>query len=56
MFPQIIMILMLLVALCLSANKHGLPKGTENFWSLLLGVIFEVTLLWWGGFWDCFIK
>jgi uncharacterized membrane protein YhdT len=55
-FPQILYLLLLLYGLCLSAYKDGQPEGEWNFWLTLIGVILDFSILYWGGFWDCFIK
>ena len=56
MWPQIILLLWLFIAICYVANQHGNPREPYNFWALLVGMVLEVLLLWWGGFWDCFLK
>lgn len=48
--PQIIMIVMMAMAVTISLCKHGENKGKYSFWSTLLSVAIEVTLLKWGGF------
>jgi len=49
--PQIIYIVLLGIALLLSANKHGqLKKGTWSFWTELVSTFLHLGLLYWGGF------
>ena len=42
-----------MLALGIQMAKHGEPhKDNYNAWSTLIAVIIEVSILWWGGFWD----
>jgi len=56
MTPQVIWILLILISLCYSANQHGKERSPENFWATLIAKIISILFLWWGGFWDCFLK
>ena len=57
MTAQIILLSMLLISGFIQANKHGKPKeGKESFWYWLIGFAINLSLLYWGGFFDCFIK
>jgi hypothetical protein len=38
------------VGLLLAARDHGKPRGAENFWTSLIAVIIQVSILAWGGF------
>jgi len=53
---QIIYCLLSLWALLNAANKHGKTQPLTNFWATLVATIIIISLLWWGGFWDCWIK
>lgn len=48
--PQIIMIIMYVLALWVAFTEHGKSAGKRNFWVTLLSVAIEVALLKWGGF------
>lgn len=49
--PQIIVIVLYSISLCIAANQHGKPKeGKYNFWVSLIAMGIEVGLLIWGGF------
>ncbi len=55
MMPQIIWIVIVGLSLGINAEKHGkLKKGKCNAYYVLIAVIIEALILWWGGFWDCF--
>ena len=57
MTAQIILLSMLLISGFIQANKHGKPKeGKESFWYWLIGFAINLSLLYLGGFFDCFIK
>lgn len=38
------------LALLLSANQHGKPRGPADFWSSAIGAVIGIWLLWCGGF------
>lgn len=49
--PQIIVIVLYSISLCLAANQHGKPRdGEHNFWVSLIGTGIIIGLLVWGGF------
>lgn len=49
--PQIIMIALFAINLCLNAYLHGKPReGKYSFWTTLIGQAMKVGLLLWGGF------
>jgi len=56
MIAQIIVMLLFMANLCLIANKHGKVHPEYNFWVSLFDATLITLLLWWGGFWDVFIK
>lgn len=49
--PQIILIVLYSISLCIAANQHGKPRdGENNFWVSLIGTGIIIGLLVWGGF------
>lgn len=49
--PQIIYLVIVLIALLLDANLHGKPKtGYHNFFTSAIGIVLGLGLLYWGGF------
>ena len=49
--PQILICLIFIIGLVQNCIKHGEPKdGEYNFWGTLIGVIINVAILKWGGF------
>ena len=57
MTAQIILLSMFLISGFIKANKHGKPKeGKESFWYWVIACVIDLSLLYWGGFFDCFIK
>lgn len=57
MTAQIILLSLLLISGFIQANKHGKQKeGKESFWYWLIAFAINLSLLYWGGFFDCFIK
>jgi hypothetical protein len=49
--PQITLLVLFLIALLLSANKHGQPKkGNHNFFGTLFAVFLWIVILYWGNF------
>jgi hypothetical protein len=60
MAAQIILAVILTLELGYVLAMHGKEKtGTAaryNGWVSLFSSIFLVLLLWWGGFWDCFVR
>lgn len=54
---QIIYLCLFAIALLLGAHEHGKPKvGLNNFWIVLIGVIVEFSLLFFGGFFTGFFR
>jgi hypothetical protein len=50
--PQIIVMIILVLGLGISMEKHGKDRtGKENFLIQLISTIIMAILLWWGGFW-----
>ena len=49
--PQIIIIVLYSISLCIAANQHGKTiERKHNFWVSLIAIGIEVGLLIWGGF------
>jgi len=48
--PQIIILTVAGANLLFVANKHGKDEGKYNFWASLFGVVINLVLLIWGGF------
>jgi hypothetical protein len=55
---QITYVILLIVALCLGAYRHGKPvtEVTYNFWTSLIAVVLQVLIMLWGGFFDVWLK
>lgn len=56
MIPQILWLLLYFVGCCWVAHKHGQPRESWYFWGHFIGATIELLILWWGGFFDCFLK
>lgn len=57
MAPQIIYIVLVSIVLLVHLSKDGQPIEREySFFAKLVGTAIVVALLWWGGFWDVFIR
>lgn len=57
MAPQIIWIALLFIGLFNTAYMHGKPMdGKYNFWVRFFSSILSILLLWWGGFFEVFIR
>lgn len=57
MTPQIIYLSLIFVSILLHANKHGKPKdGKYNIWYVLIGQTIVMLCLYYGGFFNVFIK
>jgi hypothetical protein len=57
MKPQILMLVLFSIALGIDISKHGEPKtGTNNCIIGIIAIGIQTAILWWGGFWDVFIK
>lgn len=48
--PQIIMIALIISSIIISIVNHGKKREPYNAYSVLIGAVFEVALLYWGGF------
>jgi len=56
MIPQIIFLILLTLSLGLKIGKHNEPRENHNAWYGLISYILMIFLLWWGGFFNVFIK
>ena len=60
MAPQIILIAIWVVSATIALENHGKPRDgifqVHNIAFTLVKIAIFAFLLWWGGFWDCFIK
>lgn len=51
--PQIIMVSLLALSFGITLANHKKPKiGEDNAWISLIGLIIQIALLWWGGFFN----
>lgn len=48
--PQITLLILFLIALLKSANKHGQPKGNHDFFETVFGIFLWIVILYWGNF------
>jgi len=48
--PQITLLILFLIALLISANKHGQPKGNHDFFETVFAVFLWIVILYWGNF------
>ena len=48
--PQIIMIALIISSIIISIVNHGKKREPYNAYTVLIGAVFEVALLYWGGF------
>ena len=57
MAAQIIVLALFFADALFMANRHGRLKVVrQSFWNWLIVSCIELGLLYWGGFFDCFIK
>lgn len=51
--PAIIYLVLVAVALLISANQHGKDKtGKHSFWASLIATLLMLGLFYWGGFFN----
>ena len=55
MTPQLIFLGLLVLNIGISLAKHGDPQPKYSFWSTFVSTLITVGLLYWGGFFNCFI-
>jgi len=56
MKAQILYLALAALGLGINIAKHGQPKGNYNAGYYFLDVLFALSILWWGGFFDCFLR
>jgi hypothetical protein len=54
--PQIIYFFFVLFGMLMTANKHGKPQSPYNFWTTLISVLIQASIMYWGGFFNVFFK
>ena len=52
-WPQIIFLALTLLGLGINMGLHGERQNPHNFWTALFGSVVSVSLLYWGGFFNC---
>jgi len=56
-WPQVIYLATVFFALGISIAEHGKPKeGKNNSLGFFIGLLIQLSLLYWGGFFDCFLS
>ena len=56
MWPQLIYLGLIILALGLHIGLHGQPQKNYNAFTQLVSSIISVGILYWGGFFDCFFN
>jgi hypothetical protein len=57
MWPQITVIVLLILGLGVAIGTHGNPKeGNKSFWETFINSFITTALLYWGGFFDVLFK
>lgn len=57
MIPQLIYLSLIFIGLLLNAHMHNKPrKGEYSFWMSFLNAVINLSLLYFGGFFDVFFK
>lgn len=56
MLPQLIYLGLIILALGLHIGVHGQRQPKYNAWTQLVSSIISVSILYWGGFFDCFFN
>ena len=57
MWPQIVLIVLVAIGMGIEMTKDGQPKtGNHSFVYGSIGNLITLTLLYFGGFFDCFFK
>lgn len=55
MAPQLMMFVWIIVSLTLDTENHGQSRRI-NKWNTAISLAIFTILLWWGGFWNVFLK
>jgi hypothetical protein len=50
--PQLTFLILILVGLLIAANQHGKERKPTDFWTTLIATLLQLTILYWGGFFD----
>jgi hypothetical protein len=53
-WPQLATLALMLIALISGAYRHGKPQDKDNFWTTFVAVAINLTLLYFGGFFQMF--
>ena len=56
MWPQLIYLGLLILGFGVNIGLHGKPQKEYNAWTKLVDVIISLSILYWGGFFDCFFN
>jgi len=56
MIPQIIFILLVGLNIGATMFMHGKPRSNYNFWATSINLLLITSLLYWGGFFNCFFN
>lgn len=49
--PQIIFVCLVVYGLAVEIERHGKPKtGNNNAWVVVIAIVIQMSLLYWGGF------
>ena len=57
MSPQIIYLVLAFTSLMINANKHGkMSEKPTNVWLAITAFSVQISLLYWGGFFDSILK
>jgi len=57
MWPQLIYLGLVILGLGMTLGLHGQPqKKGHNFWGKLISSMIAISLLYWGGFFDCLLN
>ena len=55
MTSQLILLGLLVLNISITLAKHGEPQPKHNFWSTFVSTLIIVGLLYWSGFFNCFL-
>jgi hypothetical protein len=56
MITQIAILAISIIELLIFANMHGKPRAKYNFWIKLIDTMLFLSLLYFGGFFNCFFN
>lgn len=52
MWPQILLIALYCIVFTVHSIKDGEPRGNYSVWGVLVGIALNVSILYFGGFWN----